>query len=149
MAFPSTTPAQGMSSSLQRDLLDIMRSYVIRMLARGESGTKGQHERQGRSGKDQEMKVLIVDDETVRSVATVMSQRDVLQYGVYLTERIDKDIEKKIGGGGGQEEGRFPHMKAVYFVRPTKRNVTLIRQEMREPRFGEYELCTCLGWRAN
>lgn len=30
------------------------------------------------------------------------------------------------------------HLKAIYFVRPTKENIDLIKKEIKDPRFAEY-----------
>lgn len=33
--------------------------------------------------------------------------------------------------------------QAVCFLRPTRENIAKLRRELRDPRFGEYHLCTC------
>ena len=82
------------------------------------------------------MKVLIMDEETVRMVSTVASQRDVLRLGVYLTERLDAPSTAQVlsQGTGAMSQ----QMSAVYFVRPTKDAIRRIRLELKAPRFGRY-----------
>lgn len=38
----------------------------------------------------------------------------------------------------------FQILQAVYFLRPTRENVARLRRELRDPRFGEYNLCELL-----
>jgi hypothetical protein len=35
------------------------------------------------------------------------------------------------------------HLKAVCFIRPTAENITLLKKELRKPKYGEYYFCTC------
>ena len=34
----------------------------------------------------------------------------------------------------------MPHLKAVYFLRPTAENVRLLQKEFKEPKYGEYHV---------
>lgn len=117
----------------QRGLREIVHFYVTRLL----------DTRQLLHGSKQHMKVLIVDDDTIRYVSTVMSQREILDLGVYLTEKIDKTGSSLSSDSTSVDGIPYPHMIAVYFVRPTKSNIAMVRRELREPRFGKYVLCTC------
>ena len=104
----------------------IVWSYLTRMLQGNDSSTSDG------------MKVFIMDDETMRIVSTVASQRDVLRLGVYLTERLDapsSDLAAPTTSGQG---ALSQHMSAVYFVRPTKDAIRRIRLELKAPRFGSY-----------
>lgn len=108
------------------------------------NGRGYENDGRGSTGARQQMKVLVLDDETVRFVATVLSQRDILDLGVYLTEKIES--YSSLSGGYGtdvsfaesSEREQYLHMKAVFFVRPTKGNIASIRQELKRPRFGSY-----------
>lgn len=108
------------------------------------NGRGYENDGRGYPGARQQMKVLVLDDETVRFVATVLSQRDILDLGVYLTEKIES--YSSLSGGYGTDVSfaessrseQYLHMKAVFFVRPTKGNVASIRQELKRPRFGSY-----------
>lgn len=95
-------------------------SYLTRMLSPADSS----HET---------MKVFIMDDETVRVVSTVASQRDMLELGVYLTERLDTP-SSDVGTSGRLSS----QLSAIYFVRPTKDAIRRIRSELQSPRFGSY-----------
>ena len=35
---------------------------------------------------------------------------------------------------------KMPHLKAVYFLRPTAENVRLLQKEFKEPKYGEYHV---------
>ena len=75
------------------------------------------------------MKVLVMDTETTGIVSMVFTQTQVLQHEVFMTDTIER-----------QRADKMPHLKAVYFVRPTADNVRRIQAELREPRFGEYHI---------
>eukprot|EP00727_Mastigamoeba_balamuthi_P005873 m51a1_g1905 putative sec1-like family protein (888) ;mRNA; r:787917-791825 len=75
------------------------------------------------------MKVLLMDQETMGIVSMVCSQSAVLQKEVYLFERLDSRAREKM-----------LHLKAVTLLRPTQENVALLRDELREPKYGEYHL---------
>lgn len=62
-------------------------------------------------------------------VSMVYSQTEILQKDVYLFERIESDREL------------MAHVNAVVFVRPTDENVHLLKQELHEPKYGDYHLC--------
>lgn len=49
---------------------------------------------------------------------------------VFLVESIDADHSDMM------------HLKALVFVRPTRDNLTRLRNHLREPKFAEYHLCT-------
>ncbi|GAM24344.1 hypothetical protein SAMD00019534_075190 [Acytostelium subglobosum LB1] len=77
----------------------------------------------------QGMKVLVLDKETTGMVSMVYSQSDILQKEVFLFEKIDS---------GNKEQ--MPHMKAVYFVRPTQDNFNYICEELSTPKYSDYHL---------
>lgn len=77
------------------------------------------------------MKVLILDSDTVSIVSVVYSQSELLQKEVFLVELVDS-IAKSIEA--------MSHLKAIYFVRPTSRNIQHIKRQLASPRFGEYHL---------
>jgi len=75
------------------------------------------------------MKVLVMDAETTGIVSMVFTQTQVLQHEVFMTDTIERLRSEKM-----------PHLKAIYFVRPTAENIRRIQMELREPRFGEYHI---------
>lgn len=77
------------------------------------------------------MKVLILDSDTVSIVSVVYSQSELLQKEVFLVELVDS-IAKSIEP--------MSHLKAIYFLRPTSRNIQHIKKQLASPRFGEYHL---------
>ena len=105
------------------------------------------------------MKVLLLDADTTRSVSTVYSQSEILEQEVYLVERLDADKGeqlfhlKVLRGTCQQQLATWINTKAVLrpvqpglqqavcFLRPTRENVARIRRELRDPRYGEYNLC--------
>lgn len=77
------------------------------------------------------MKVLLLDEVTTQVVAMVYSQSQILEKEVYLVERMDADHEP------------MQHLKAVYFIRPTKENIQTLCTEIARPRFSEYHVFFC------
>jgi len=75
------------------------------------------------------MKVLLLDKETTGIVSMVYTQSQILQKEVYLFERLD-----------AKNREFMAHLKAVTFVRPTQENLSLLEQELKEPKYGEYHI---------
>lgn len=74
----------------------------------------------------------VFNDLQVSIVSVVYSQSELLQKEVFLVELVDS-IAKSIEP--------MSHLKAIYFVRPTSRNIQHIKRQLANPRFGEYHLC--------
>ncbi|BES99545.1 vacuolar protein sorting 45 homolog (S. cerevisiae) [Nesidiocoris tenuis] len=74
------------------------------------------------------MKVLLLDKQTTSIISMVYSQSEILQKEVYLFERLDAP--------GSVEP--MKHLKCIVFIRPTKDNVGLLCNEIRNPRYGMY-----------
>lgn len=77
----------------------------------------------------QGMKVFLLDKETTGIVSMVYTQSQILQKEVFLFEKIDAQKREVMG-----------HLKAVCFLRPTVENIHLLKDELREPKYGEYHL---------
>ncbi|GAM25712.1 hypothetical protein SAMD00019534_088870 [Acytostelium subglobosum LB1] len=108
----STTPTTTAASAKTMNVRIAIQDYINKML-----------------NNVQGMKVLVLDKETAAIVGLVYSQSDILQKEVFLFEKID-----------GTSSEKMPHIKAVYFVRPTQDNVHRIADEIRNPRFSDYHL---------
>ncbi len=102
------------------------------------------------------MKVLLLDADTTRSVSTVYSQSEILEQEVYLVERLDADKGELLfhlkartsrapplvaAAAARPRAGGAWALQAVCFLRPTRENVARLRRELRDPRYGEYNLC--------
>ncbi|XP_075233772.1 vacuolar protein sorting-associated protein 45-like [Lycorma delicatula] len=77
------------------------------------------------------MKVLLMDKLTTSIVSMVYSQSEILQKEVYLFERLDS---------GGKLEP-MKHLKCIAYLRPTKENVALLSNELRNPKYGIIDPC--------
>uniref|UniRef100_A0A7S0LML6 Vacuolar protein sorting-associated protein 45 n=1 Tax=Coccolithus braarudii TaxID=221442 RepID=A0A7S0LML6_9EUKA len=75
------------------------------------------------------MKVLVMDAETTGIVSMVYTQTQILQHEVFLIEAIERERTEKM-----------PHLKAIYFLRPTVENINRLKQEFSDPKYGEYNL---------
>lgn len=73
------------------------------------------------------MKVLLMDRETISIVSMVYAQSEILQKEVYLFEKIDSSNREQM-----------KHLKCICFLRPTKDNVQLLAQELKDPKYGLY-----------
>jgi len=94
------------------DLTNVLRGYFSKVV----DGVSG-------------MKVLVLDKETVRIIGTVLSQSEILEREMYLTEILENEHREKLD-----------HLRAVCLVRPTKENLALLRRELRAPKYKEYHL---------
>ncbi|KAK9800267.1 hypothetical protein WJX73_010485 [Symbiochloris irregularis] len=94
------------------DVISVVRFYIEKVLKQ----VKG-------------MKVLLLDPETTKIVSLVYGQTEILKHEVFLVERLDSE-----------RKDQLLHLKAVCFLRPTRENIALLRQELREPHYGEYSL---------
>lgn len=75
------------------------------------------------------MKILLVDRETVNIVSTAVTQSSLLNNEVYLTDRLDN---------AGREKMR--HLRCLCLVRPSPETIQLLVDELRDPKYGEYNL---------
>lgn len=76
------------------------------------------------------MKVLLLDEATTKTVATVYSQTQILERDVFLVERVEQ----------AHRHEPMKHLKASVFVRPTWANLEVLKSELRDPRFHEYHI---------
>ncbi|XP_053207799.1 vacuolar protein sorting-associated protein 45-like [Panonychus citri] len=76
------------------------------------------------------MKCLLMDKETTSIVSMAYSQTEMLDKEVYLFERIDRISSCD----------SMKYLKCIVFLRPTKENIDLLIQELRNPKFGQYHL---------
>lgn len=99
------------------NVITAVKTYVNKMTEESEPG----------------MKVLLMDKETTSVISMVYSQSEIQQKEVFLIERIDS--EGYINNSNG-----LKYMKCLVFLRPTQRNVELLSQELRNPKYGAYYL---------
>lgn len=64
-------------------------------------------------------------------ISMAFSQSDMLQREVYLFERIDS----------GRSNERLKYLKCIVFIRPTKQNIQLLANELRNPKYSAYFIC--------
>lgn len=74
------------------------------------------------------MKAILLDSETIGIISVIYSQSKLFKHDIYLIQKIAEKGDK------------MPHLKALYFVRPTKENIEMIINELKDPRFQEYHL---------
>ncbi|KAK0079672.1 hypothetical protein PV325_000961 [Microctonus aethiopoides] len=74
------------------------------------------------------MKVLLMDKQTTSIVSLVYSHSEILMKEVYLFEKIDAPVRSEA----------LKHLKCIVFIRPTKENVALLCNELRNPKYGIY-----------
>ena len=75
------------------------------------------------------MKVMVMDKETTSIVSMVYSQSEIIQKEVYLCELLSTK---------GREN--MKHLSAICFLRPTRDNVQLLCDELRNPKYSAYSL---------
>jgi hypothetical protein len=80
-------------------------------------------------------------------VSLVTTQSELLSHEVYLTDRIDKSARltrllrrKELTSSTSREA--LNHLSCIAFLAPTHESVEWIKQELANPRYGGYWLCT-------
>ncbi|VDP84305.1 unnamed protein product [Echinostoma caproni] len=72
------------------------------------------------------MKVLLLDDDTLKIISLVSSMSEIMKQEVYLIDRISLPREP------------LEHLRCICFLRPTKENINLLSQELRKPNYFAY-----------
>lgn len=75
------------------------------------------------------MKILLLDRETVSIVSTAVTQSSLLNYEVYLIDRLENATRDKMR-----------HLRCICLVRPSPETIQLLVDELREPKYGEYHI---------
>ncbi|KAK9463359.1 Sec1-like protein [Lipomyces oligophaga] len=107
------------------DLFQASQTYVDRLLDSKPTGDSN-NVYDSTGGK---MKILLLDAETTSILSMISTQSLLLKNEVYLIDRLDNANRE-----------RMRHLKCIIFVRPTNESVQMILEELREPKYGEYEL---------
>lgn len=94
------------------NLKEAVRNYVT-MMIKSDSGS---------------MKVLILDDETLKIVNSVYSMSEIMKFEVYLCEKITSIRESLL------------YLNCVCFVRPTVQNISLLEKELKNPHYKSYNI---------
>ncbi|KAJ9523026.1 hypothetical protein QJQ45_023807 [Haematococcus lacustris] len=94
------------------DLVRVLRAYVLDAVSGGG------------------YKALILDKDTMRVCSTMFGRSELADMNVVHIERLD----------GPDPKENHPELKAVAFIRPTRDNVTLLKRELKAPRFQSLSL---------
>lgn len=78
-----------------------------------------------------EMKALVVDQETLSTVSLVISQSEVLQKDVFLIETIEK-LEIPRGSD------RLSHLKGLLIIRPSPENLAILKRALEYPKYEKF-----------
>jgi vacuolar protein sorting-associated protein 45 len=81
------------------------------------------------ASQQQKMKLLLLDADTVSIVSTAITQSALLKHEVYLVDRLDNPARE-----------RMRHLRCLCFVRPSPDSIQLLIDELREPKYGEYNI---------
>eukprot|EP00761_Pharyngomonas_kirbyi_P008048 gb/GECH01008059.1/.p1 GENE.gb/GECH01008059.1/~~gb/GECH01008059.1/.p1 ORF type:complete len:565 (+),score=149.91 gb/GECH01008059.1/:1-1695(+) len=79
---------------------------------------------------DKGMKVLLLDENTINFISMVYTQRQILENEVYLVEKIDS----------GEKRDKMGHLKCVCFLRPTSKSISMLCDELKNPKYEKYFL---------
>lgn len=63
-------------------------------------------------------------------MSAATTQSALLNHNVYLTDRLEKDSREKMR-----------HLRCLCFLRPSPDSIQCLIDELREPKYGEYNLC--------
>ncbi|KAI9746576.1 MAG: vacuolar protein sorting-associated protein 45 [Claussenomyces sp. TS43310] len=102
------------------DVVQAVSGYVSKMVSTGESSS---------GTPSAKMKILLLDSDTVPIVSTAITQSALLNHEVYLIDRLDN-----------QNREKMRHLRCLCFVRPSSDSIQFLIDELREPKYGEYNL---------
>lgn len=102
------------------DVVSAVAGYVSKMVSAGDSAS---------GTPSVKMKILLLDSETVTIVSTAITQSALLNHEVYLIDRLDN-----------QNREKMRHLRCLCFVRPSADSIQFLIDELREPKYGEYNL---------
>lgn len=102
------------------DVVQAVSGYLAKMVSAGDSSTRQ---------PTTKMKTLLLDRDTVPIVSTAITQSALLNHEVYLIDRLDNMNREKMR-----------HLRCLCFVRPSANSIQLLIDELRDPRYGEYNL---------
>uniref|UniRef100_A0AC35TQV1 Vacuolar protein sorting-associated protein 45 n=1 Tax=Rhabditophanes sp. KR3021 TaxID=114890 RepID=A0AC35TQV1_9BILA len=74
------------------------------------------------------LKIILMDKETTSIVSCTYSQSEMMQKEVYLFDRIDATTQGDA----------LKYVKAVVFLRPTTKNIQLLCEEVKNPKYSQY-----------
>lgn len=102
------------------DVSAAVQNYVTKIAGTGEGVAASQA---------QKMKILLLDSETVSIVSTAITQSALLKHEVFLIDRLDNPARE-----------RMRHLRCLCFVRPSPDSIQFLIDELREPKYGEYNI---------
>ncbi|GME38246.1 vacuolar protein sorting-associated protein 45 [Neofusicoccum parvum] len=98
------------------DIVQSVSGYITKMVSAGDSSTGSQPAK---------MKILLLDSETVPIVSTATTQSALLSHEVYITD---------------QTREKMRHLRCLCFVRPSPESIQFLIDELREPKYAEYNI---------
>jgi vacuolar protein sorting-associated protein 45 len=102
------------------DVAAAVQNYVSKIAGTGEGAAAAQSSK---------MKVLLLDSETVSIISTAITQSALLKHEVFLIDRLDNASRE-----------RMRHLRCLCFVRPSHDSIQNLIEELRNPRYGEYNI---------
>lgn len=72
------------------------------------------------------MKILILDEETLGIFSVALAFSEIMDRELFLVERIKSAREP------------LKHLSSVFFIQPSAENITLISEELKNPRYASY-----------
>jgi vacuolar protein sorting-associated protein 45 len=102
------------------DVTQAVSGYFQRLVSAGDNAG---------STPSAKMKILLLDKDTVPIVSTAITQSTLLSQEVYLIDRLDNVQREKMR-----------HLRCLCFIRPSSNSVQLLIDELREPKYGEYNV---------
>lgn len=76
------------------------------------------------------VKVLLLDEETKYIMSVAYSLSEILKDGAYLIDYINNPKRENI-----------KDVKCVCIIRPSMKNISLLKEELLKPKYPEYHLC--------
>ncbi|KFY27736.1 hypothetical protein V491_00759 [Pseudogymnoascus sp. VKM F-3775] len=102
------------------DVVQAVSGYISKIVSAGDSAS---------GTPSAKMKILLLDSETVNIASTAITQSALLNHEVYLIDRLEN-----------QNREKMRHLRCLCFVRPSAESIQYLIDELRDPKYGEYNL---------
>lgn len=103
------------------DLIKIAQNYLNNILLKSTTNS---------SNTSNEIRVLLLDKHTSPIISLITTQSELLKHDIYLIDTLENiNIRDKMR-----------HLKCICFLKPTDETITLLTQEISNPKYKSYEI---------
>ncbi|OWB56028.1 hypothetical protein B5S28_g1918 [[Candida] boidinii] len=103
------------------DLIKIAQNYLNNILLKSTTNS---------SNTNNEIRVLLLDKHTSPIISLITTQSELLKHDIYLIDTLENINTRD----------KMRHLKCICFLKPTDETITLLTQEISNPKYKSYEI---------